>query len=102
MNLDSLAHLEDDVLVRRLAELVACDRKTTAQLLAHLAEVEARQIHLRAGYDSMKAYCVEVLHFSDEAARMRVYAAHVARDYPALFEAIADGRIHLTAVTMLA
>jgi hypothetical protein len=98
----ALSHLADDVLLRRLADLVRQDRLTTAQLLAHLAEVEVRHLHLRAGYDSMKAYCVGELRFSDEAARMRVYAAHVARNHPALFDAVADGKLTLTAVTLLA
>ena len=101
MSAYSLSHLSDDVLTRRLAELAAQHRATTAQLLAHLAEVEARHLHLRAGYDSMKAYCIGELHFSEDAARKRVHAAHVAREFPALFEAVADGRLHLTAVRML-
>jgi 5-methylcytosine-specific restriction endonuclease McrA len=102
MSAYTLSHLSDDVLIRRLAELAAQHRATTAQLLAHLAEVETRHLHLRAGYDSMKAYCVGELHFSEDAARKRVHAAHVAREFPVLFEAVADGRLHLTAIRILA
>ena len=98
----ALTHLRDDVLLRRLAELATQDRATTAQLLAHLAEVEARHLHLRAGYDSLKAYCVGELHFSEDGARKRVHAAHVAREFPALFAAVADGRLHLTAINLIA
>ena len=102
MSAYSLKHLRDEAILRRLAELAACERQNTALLLAHLAEVEERQLHLRAGYDSMKAYCVGELCFSDDAAAKRISAAHVARRYPALFEAVADGRVHLTGIGPIA
>jgi hypothetical protein len=98
----SLKHLRDEALLRRVAELVANGWRNTADLLVHLAEVESRQLHLRAGYDSMKAYLIGEFHFSEDAGRKRVHAMHVAAKHPVLFEAIADGRLHLTAVTLLA
>jgi len=41
----SLTHLSDQVLLRDLATLVGRDRTTTAELLAHLAEVDARRLY---------------------------------------------------------
>jgi hypothetical protein len=52
----TLAHLSDTVL-RDLAALVARDRLTTATLLTHMAEVDARRLYLPAGYPSMHGYC---------------------------------------------
>jgi 5-methylcytosine-specific restriction endonuclease McrA len=49
-----------------------------------------------------RTYCVEELRFSDDAAAKRIQAARAARRFPALFEALADGRLHLTAVCLLA
>ncbi|NOT33414.1 MAG: hypothetical protein HOP12_04500 [Candidatus Eisenbacteria bacterium] len=98
----SLSHLADRVLLRDLASLVATDRTTTAALLAHLAEVEARELYRPAAYSSMLAYCVGELRLSQFAALRRIRAARIARKYPALFPAIANGRIHLTTVLMLA
>ncbi|NOT35257.1 MAG: hypothetical protein HOP12_14025 [Candidatus Eisenbacteria bacterium] len=97
----SLSHLADRVLLRDLASLVSQDRNTTASLLAHLAEVEARGLYRPAAYPSMFAYCVGELHLSEFAALRRIRAARTARDYPVLFEAIADGRLNLTAVLLL-
>ena len=48
----SLSHLSDHVLLRDLTALVSEDRATTARLLAHLAEVDARRLYLPAGYPS--------------------------------------------------
>ena len=97
----SLSHLSDDTLLRGLNALVARDRTTTAELLAHIAEVDARKLYLPAGYPSMYAYCVEHLRLSEEAARKRIHAARTARRVPAVFAALADGRLHLSAVVLL-
>src|SRR6266487_4760462 len=98
----SLSHLSDPELLRGLASLLAQDRVTTATLLAHLAEVDARRLYLPAAYPSMYAYCIHELHLSEDAACKRIQAARVARQFPMIFEALADGRLHLTAVGLLA
>ncbi|MFI5370335.1 MAG: hypothetical protein ACHQ52_02180, partial [Candidatus Eisenbacteria bacterium] len=98
----SLSHLADHVLLRDLATLVAQDRQTTASMLAHLAEVDARKLYLPAAYPSMYAYCVGELRLSEDAAYKRIQVARVARQFPALFSALADGRLHLSAVLLLA
>ena len=73
-----------------------------AMLLAHIAEVDARRLYVAAGYPSMHAYCVDELRFSDEAAFLRLTAARTARQFPALFAEVAEGRLHLTAIRLLA
>ncbi|MBI5709661.1 MAG: hypothetical protein HZC42_05045 [Candidatus Eisenbacteria bacterium] len=97
----SLSHLPDPVLLRDLATLVTRDRATTAALLAHLAEVDARRLYAPAGHPSMFSYCVHELRLSEEAACKRIRAARTARQFPVLFEALADGRLHLSAVGLL-
>ncbi|MFZ5637091.1 MAG: hypothetical protein ACOY82_10975, partial [Pseudomonadota bacterium] len=98
----TLDHLSDDNLLAGLAALVTTDRQTTAAMLAHLAEVEARGLYRPAACSSMHAYCVRVLRLSEDAASKRLRAARVARQWPQIFEAVADGRLHLSAVVMLA
>ncbi len=55
-----------------------------------------------AGHPSMFAYCVEELRLSEDAAYKRILAARAARRFPQLFELLATGRLHLTAVRLLA
>jgi 5-methylcytosine-specific restriction endonuclease McrA len=98
----SLAHVSDDVLLRNLADIVGRDRRITAALLAHLAEVDQRRLYLGLGYSSMHAYCSREFHFSEGATYKRITAARVARRCPAAFAAIADGRLHLSGLTVLA
>jgi len=98
----ALSHLSDDALLRDLAAVVARERTATALVLAHIAEVDARKLYLPAGYPSMFAYCVGELRFSEDAAAKRIQAARVARRFPGILGALADGRLHLTAVGLLA
>jgi hypothetical protein len=102
MNAYTLSHLTDHDLLHHLAALVVRDRATTAALLAHLAEVDARRLYLPAAYPSMHEYCVHELHLSEEAAFKRIHAARAARRVPSLFAAVADGRLHLSGVLLLA
>lgn len=97
----SLSHVSDADLLRDLVTLVGIDRKATATLLAHLAEVDARTLYRPAGYPSMFLYCVHELRLSRDVAYRRIHAARTARRYPEIFEAIADGRLHVSAVILL-
>src|SRR5947199_7592787 len=98
----SLSHLSDGDLLRGLASAVAQDRSASAVVLAHIAEVDKRRLYLPAGFPSMFLYCVHELHLSEDAASKRIQAARTARQFPAIFELLADGRLHLTAVNLLA
>ncbi len=98
----TLDHLSDRALFRGLNAVVSRDRVSLALLLAHLAEFDARRLYAPAGYSSMFAYCVEALHFSEPEAGRRIHAARTARRFPILYPALASGRIHLTAIGLLA
>ena len=74
-----LSHLTDAALLRDLAALVAQDRLTTAAVLAHIAEVDARKLFLPEGYPSMHEFCVGALRLSEDAAFKRIRAARAAR-----------------------
>ncbi len=97
-----LLHLGDRELLRDLAALVARDRTTTATLLAHIAEVDERRLYLPAAHPSMYSYCVHELRLSEDAAFKRIRAARAARQFPAIFVALAEGRLHLSGLALLA
>jgi 5-methylcytosine-specific restriction endonuclease McrA len=97
----SVSHLDDHVLLRDLATLVSQDRATTAALLAHIAEVDERKLYVRAAYSSMFLYCVRELRMSEDIAYRRIGVARTARRFPAIFPALADGRLNLITVLLL-
>jgi 5-methylcytosine-specific restriction endonuclease McrA len=102
MNRYSLTLVSDSALLRDLRSLLAKERATTAELLAHFAEVDDRRLYAAAGHPSMFAWCVAELHLSEEAAFKRIRVARVARRFPVVFSMLADGRLHLSAVVLLA
>ena len=102
MNTTPLASLTDSQLLSDLRALLRKQRHATALVLAHLAEVETRNLHLAAGCPSLFAYCTQVLHMSEGAAYRRITAARLGRKHPQVLRAIASGDVHLTAISLLA
>ncbi len=98
----SVSHKADHVLLQDFSMLVAQDRSTTAELLAHLAEVDHRRLYLAKAYSSMYSYCVNEFHMSEETALRRIRVARASHRFPAILPALADGRLTMTAVLLLA
>jgi 5-methylcytosine-specific restriction endonuclease McrA len=96
-----LQHVSDDELLRGMVGLVSNERRALASMLAHLVEVEARRLHLKIGCSSMFDYCLRRLALSEGEAFRRVTAAGMARRFPIVFELVAKGDLHLTALCML-
>ena len=102
MLLRSLQHLTDDELIGRIATLNGTERRAAADLVAHLAEMEARDLHLALGYSSLYAYCRAVLHLSEHESYNRMEAARISLRFPVVLAMLAEGVVHLTAVRLLA
>src|SRR5881396_3025788 len=100
--LTSLTHLSDAELVARLKSLVARERDATAHLVAHLAELDTRDMHLREGYGSLFVYCRDALGLSEWEAYNRIEVARAARRFPVILDMLAEGSVNLTAVRLLA
>jgi hypothetical protein len=97
-----LLELGNSELLARLSELVQQSSVLSAQVLAHLVELEERMLHLELGFSSLFAYCVEGLGMSEGSAGRRVTAARVCRRFPEAFERVARGELHLCALCALA
>jgi hypothetical protein len=95
-------HRNDAARAAQLDSLIAQERANTAELLAYIGEVEARKLHLTAGYISLDAYCIEELNMDEDRVAELIPAARVARRFPVLFTAVEEGRVHLAAVCLLA
>jgi hypothetical protein len=94
--------LTDEQLVEALKHCARHERHATASLVAHLAEMDARDIHLREGFPSLFAYCRQVLALSESAAYKRIEVARAARRIPAILEGLADGTLSLSTARLLA
>jgi hypothetical protein len=100
--LDSLRRRSDAELVAGVKSLVARERVATAELVAHLAELDTRDVHLREGYSSLFVYCRDVLGLSEAEAYTRIEVARAARRFPSILDLLAAGSVSLTAVRLLA
>src|SRR5687767_7519836 len=96
--LASIAELPEETLLAHLQSLAVQDRKVSAELIAHLAELDSRRSHLGEGVNSTYRYCTDILHFSEHAAYNRIAAARAARRFPVILDLLADGSVNLTTV----
>jgi len=96
-----LAELGNSQLLARLSALVRQSNVLTAQVLAHLVELEERSLPEELGYPSLFAYCVDALKMSEAAAGRRVTAARMCRRFPEAFACVARGELHLCALCAL-
>src|SRR3972149_1006077 len=97
-----LQSISDDDLLRRLTELVQQSRRVEAELIAHIDEVDDRRLFAREACSSMFSYSIEVLHLSEPEAYLRITVARAARKHPMLLTMLADGRLHLSGIALLA
>jgi hypothetical protein len=85
-----------------LSRVVTRLKQHTAELLAHLAELDARRLYLAHGFGSMFSFCVEHLGFSEDEAAKRIHASRTARQYPAVFALVHEGALTPSTVNLIA
>jgi len=100
--LDAARRLDDLELIEGTATAARRGREATTELVATVAELEARDLHLKQGYSSLFGYCREALALSEHDAYRAVAAARVVRRFPLALEMLARGSINLTTVNLLA
>src|SRR5450432_2451175 len=96
-----LEGLRDDQLLAALSAIVGRGNQVTADLLAHLAELDERQLYAELGFPSLWAYCVESLGFCKSSAGRRIAAARVCRQFPEAFTRVANGELQLSVLCAL-
>jgi hypothetical protein len=80
------SHLSDTELVAEVRRFARGEREATAQLVAHLAELDKRELYKGAGFSSLFGYCCEVLHLSEHESYPRIEAARTARTFPVILD----------------
>ncbi len=97
----SLADLPEQQLLQRFADLVGQDRHNTAQLLAHIGEIDEHRLWAKHACPSMFAFCMERFHMSESMTAKRIWAARTARRFPVILPMVARGELHLSAINQL-
>ncbi len=99
--LEVLGKLSDEGLVERVGELVALERRTTANLVVLLAEVAGRELHLRDGSPSLFEWCRTRWGFAEDKAYNYVKAVELVRRWPEMGAMLADGRLSLSGMRVI-
>jgi hypothetical protein len=96
------SNLSDHDLLDRIAALAGKERETSAELVAHLAALDARpSLYAVRGHGSLFSYCTRVLRLSEDAACNRIAVARACRRFPVILDRLASGELSLTTVRML-
>ncbi|HEY7409136.1 MAG TPA: hypothetical protein VII13_00235 [Vicinamibacteria bacterium] len=96
------SELSDADLVAALARRAQGARGATVGLVVHLAELDARRLHLAAGFPSLFVYATEALRLSEHDAYNQIEAARMARRFPEVVARLADGSLNLATLRLLA
>jgi hypothetical protein len=99
--MDKVGDLSDEQLLARLREHVGKGHVWQARLIAYLAEVEDRRLHLLHACSSMWDFCTRKLGMSESEAHRRITAARIVRCFPHVLEYLERGEIHLCALYAL-
>jgi hypothetical protein len=97
-----VTRLTDEALVEETKRAAERERRSTAELLALLIELERRALPLALGYSSTFTYCTRALLMSEQEAYRRITAARAAKRYPVILERLAEGSLTLSSVKILA
>lgn len=95
-------NMSDDALVAETKRVAEVERRSMAELLELLIEVERRNLCQSLGCSSLFKYCTTVLGLSEQAAYSRINAARAAARFPAVLPMLADGALTLSSIGLLA
>ena len=109
MKTRSLAHLIEQLrtlssadLLRQTDLLAEQEHLQAARLIAHLAQVSLRRLHLELGYRSLFEYCTGRLGLSEGCTALRIQVSRVCGRHPLILDALATRQISLTVAGKLA
>lgn len=81
--------------------VLGSQRRATAELIAHLAEMDARKLYLSQAASSLFVYCVQRLRFGEDEACRRIDAARLAHRFPVIYGMLELGEVSLSVLGRL-
>ena len=89
-------------IVTNLKQLVASERKITAQIIELIQVIGQKKIHVQLGYPTLFAFLTEEIGYSASAAQRRIEAARILTAVPEIKEDIESGSLNLSQVALVA
>ena len=100
--IDPLALLSDPALIASLKALVGQERRRSADILRHLAEMDRRDLAKKSGYPSLFEYCVAELRYSHGTTAKRIHAARAAKKFKILLKTVERGLLSISTIALMA
>lgn len=101
-SLKTICKLVDNELISEFKRLVTLEKKTTAEILLFLKEIESRKLFLELGHTSLFSYLTKGLGYSESSALRRINAARLLEAVPEIKNEIESGTLNLMQVSMVA
>ena len=86
------------VIVVKIKDLAARERKITAEILDCIREINAKKIFLELGYPSLLEFLLRECGYSESAAMRRISSARILQELPEIRRDLQSGDLNLTHV----
>ncbi len=100
--IEQLRKLSSSRLERQTKLLAMREHLEGARLIAHIAEVSARGLHVQQGCRSLFHYCTRRLGLTEGCTALRIQVSLVCCRHPLILDALAGQQISLTVAGKLA
>jgi len=100
--MQDITKLSNDELRSHVKSLTSRSHEIEIQMVAALIELCRRDIHLRAGYSTVRSYLIGEHQMSEDQAAKRSQAVNLISHYPKFMELLAAGRTHVSHLAMCA
>ena len=97
-----MKYLSGKQLTENLKSLFKTERKTTAEIIEHIKEIDRRRLYLEMGFSSTFAYLTEEIGYGKASAQRRIDAARMTALIPEIHEDLKNGKLNLTQVSLIA
>ena len=97
----NVGELSNEALLAGVQASIGEERRWVARVVAYLAEIDRRRLHLEAACSSLFDFCRRRLGFSGGEAFRRMTAARLVQRFPRILDSLACGEVHLSALVLL-
>ena len=102
----NLKHLNDAALISKTKSLAVEERRLVSEVIHYLREINRRRLYAARGYESLFAFTVKELGYSDASAYRRINAMRLLSDLPAvetqkIEESLKTGELSLSNLSQL-
>ena len=96
-----LQNLSNDQVTRQVVQLNRKQRLVDAELLLYLSELDCRKLYRNHACSSLFDFLTARLGQSEDVAYRWMWGARLLRAFPLVYELLANGRLHLSALMLL-